>query len=213
VRKAIQCGEKLAEKKAALDHGEWLPWVEKHLTFNMNTAGTYMRLSANSQHVVNSRSIREAVKLLAEPKEETPTEPATEPEYNNDPELQKRATDAVVEAANLKKALKDLDFDLKVARSRLEDLEKLEADRVKIETALKNIHELKKKKQELFADSESLRVATQVLVRSREFFTRECMQVAALKFRPGTVEAIRQDMAGLIELVDNWLAAMKEKFS
>lgn len=208
VKRAIQCGMMLAEKKAHSVHGAWLPWVEKHLTFDVRTAQRYLQIAENTTRVSHLDSVREAVKLLAAPKEEK----EEEAEFRNDPELERRVTIAERRSGELTKTLADLDEKLKQARARAVELEHLQADKAKIANTLKDIHELEKRKQELFKDSESLRVATQVLVRSREFFTRECMQVAALKFRPGTVEAISQDMAGLIELVENWTVAMRAKF-
>ena len=43
LEKAIRIGELLAEQKAELGHGEWLPWVEENLPFTDRTARNYMR--------------------------------------------------------------------------------------------------------------------------------------------------------------------------
>lgn len=42
---AIKCGELLMEAKAGLEHGRWLPWVQKNCPFSERTAQAYMRLA------------------------------------------------------------------------------------------------------------------------------------------------------------------------
>ena len=41
--KAIEIGGLLAEQKAELAHGEWLPWVKENLSFSERVARDYMR--------------------------------------------------------------------------------------------------------------------------------------------------------------------------
>jgi hypothetical protein len=235
VKRAIRIGELLSEAKAEVAHGEWIPWVEENLTFGQDMASKYMRLYRKQERVLDfgATSIREAVALLAAPKDEpedvqTSTQPSapdpsdiapvlddepdTEPEYRNDPALERDLTDAKdaakraaekVAAANRAIAEKELE---------LSKLRKLKADKERVETALRDLHELEKRKTELFKDAESTKLVHQTLARSREFFTRECMQIAALKLRPESVKVMRQDFEGLIELVENWLEAMKGRF-
>ena len=210
IQKAIQCGGKLAEKKASLAHGEWIPWIENNLTFSDRQASTYMRVATNRKRVSDLDSIREAVKLLAEPREDTLD--STPAEFHNDPELEKRASDAERRSGQLERALNDLDREVKAARGELDELRKLKADKAKVEKALLDLHELEKKKQELFKDAESTKLVHEVLVRSREFFTRECMQIPALKLRPESIRVMQQDFEGLVELVENWLTAIRDRF-
>lgn len=73
VKHAIRCGEMLAEKKAALKHGEWLPWLEQNFEGSERTAQTYMKLhrertalEANPQHAADL-SLRDALRELATP--------------------------------------------------------------------------------------------------------------------------------------------------
>ena len=42
---AMKAGELLTEAKAAVPHGEWLPWLCKHCRFSERTAQAYMRLA------------------------------------------------------------------------------------------------------------------------------------------------------------------------
>lgn len=69
---ARQAGLLLIEAKAALKHGEWLPWLEANIEFSARTAAGYMRLAtrwdalkANSQPVADL-GLRDALALLAE---------------------------------------------------------------------------------------------------------------------------------------------------
>jgi hypothetical protein len=44
IEKAIRIGELLAEQKASLKHGEWLPWAKENLPFKAGQAQRYMRV-------------------------------------------------------------------------------------------------------------------------------------------------------------------------
>jgi hypothetical protein len=72
---AIAAGEKLIEAKALVRRGEWGPWLDANFPGGEHTARNYMRLARNRERVLGSPSIRQAVALLAEPRE-----PAPEPE-------------------------------------------------------------------------------------------------------------------------------------
>jgi hypothetical protein len=43
IEHAIRCGELLTEKKAALGHGEFIPWIETNCEFKYSTAARYMK--------------------------------------------------------------------------------------------------------------------------------------------------------------------------
>lgn len=68
VAHAIRCGELLAEAKAQVEHGQWLPWLEANFKGSKRTASAYMRLAANRQRVADMSSVREALEHLSEPK-------------------------------------------------------------------------------------------------------------------------------------------------
>ena len=233
VKKAILVGQRLAAKKLSLPHGSWTAWVEKNLTFGESMARKYMQVASNQERVTDlgAQSIREAVRLLAEVRPEVPdtsddnlpdtpvdNEPELQP-YNNDPDLVKERDEAQ-RAANclnddvqrMVTELERVNADLQTAKDRAADLEKLEADRDRVDTALRQINELEKKQTELFEDSRSLDLAMEVVVRSRTFFTNECVVLAALHFRPNTLKAIRPEMAELLQLVQNWHDSMTQKF-
>ena len=46
VEHAVRCGELLAEAKAQVRHGAWLPWLAENFPASVRTAQGYMRLAA-----------------------------------------------------------------------------------------------------------------------------------------------------------------------
>jgi hypothetical protein len=86
---AIRCGELLAQAKAAVEHGEWLPWIEANLPFGDRQARKYMRLAANSEQIGIENSdftIDGALAALATPRPPPPERPQPEPDqpYSSD---------------------------------------------------------------------------------------------------------------------------------
>jgi hypothetical protein len=65
IRHAMECGRLLVEMKAALPHGQWLPWVETNFTGSAKTATNYMRLHANRESVADL-PVAKALTRLAE---------------------------------------------------------------------------------------------------------------------------------------------------
>jgi chromosome segregation ATPase len=132
---------------------------------------------------------------------------------------QKELEGKIREVSELKSRLSSVEGENRVYQKRIDalneqlsKLKRLESEEAKIKETLDQIHELEKRKTYLFKDAESTKVVHQVLVRSREFFTRECMQIPALKLRPESVKVMQQDFEGLVELVENWLEAIKGRF-
>lgn len=72
VKKAIEIGRLLTEKKSELAHGEWIPWVESNLVFGRSQAANYMRAyrERDTLNVHPVAHLKEAVALLAEPKDQ-----------------------------------------------------------------------------------------------------------------------------------------------
>lgn len=68
IQSAIMIGEILVNKKAALPHGAFLPWVEKNAPFSRATAANYMRMYENRDllNVKRVLHLRDALKLLSE---------------------------------------------------------------------------------------------------------------------------------------------------
>lgn len=72
---ALECGRLLIQAKAALPHGQWLPWLEANTTISARQSQNYMRLhrhrdeleAANAQRD-SHLPIRDALALLAGPR-------------------------------------------------------------------------------------------------------------------------------------------------
>lgn len=77
VSHALNAGRLLTEAKEQCPHGQWLPWMAKNFEGSARTAQGYMRLFehrdvlANTQRVAHL-SVRDALKMLAEPQAVTP---------------------------------------------------------------------------------------------------------------------------------------------
>lgn len=73
---AKEAGEMLIEAKRVVGHGNWLPWIEASCHVSASMAEKYMKVAkgwdaltaGNPEHVPNL-SIRDAVKLLAKPRQ------------------------------------------------------------------------------------------------------------------------------------------------
>jgi len=226
----IMIGAKLAAKKAKVGHGCWESWVEENLRFTPRWARMYLRIYEgrdvlNRKSTSDLNSLEQAVRLLSDsrednPQPELPAEPV-EPEiiYKTDPKTaeQLKATVAALAKAEQAQhraeiARRRADEQLADYKDQVEKLQQLKADKERVESSLAKIAELEKRQTDLFKDADSTKLIQQVLVRSREFFTRECMQIPALKLRPASIKVMQQDFEGLVELVENWLQAVKQRF-
>jgi hypothetical protein len=70
---ALECGRLLIEAKAAVPHGDWLPWLEEHTTVGARQAQNYMRLTRRRAEIEDANAqrdshlpIRDAIALLAD---------------------------------------------------------------------------------------------------------------------------------------------------
>jgi len=66
---AIRCGELLVRAKATVPHGRWLTWLQGNTTVSARTAQLYMRVAERRDELADGVSLREAARLLAEPKQ------------------------------------------------------------------------------------------------------------------------------------------------
>lgn len=76
--KAIKIGELLTGLKDKMEHGQWLPWIQKNLSFSDRTAARYIKCFSERDRLGKFDSVTnltEAYELLSEPK----TEPAPLP--------------------------------------------------------------------------------------------------------------------------------------
>jgi hypothetical protein len=72
--KAVKIGELLTGIKDKMDHGEWLPWIQKNLPFSERTAQNYIRCFDEKDRLKSATvadlplSVSGALALLSEPK-------------------------------------------------------------------------------------------------------------------------------------------------
>lgn len=64
VQDAIRIGELLTEAKADLDHGEFLPWIERELPFSNKTAESYMRLYGYRSKIESASNLQDAYRKV-----------------------------------------------------------------------------------------------------------------------------------------------------
>lgn len=65
---ALRCGELLAEVKAGMQHGEFLPWLQVNFEGTPRTAQRYVRLYSHQKSIAGATSVRAAQRLLEAPK-------------------------------------------------------------------------------------------------------------------------------------------------
>jgi hypothetical protein len=69
IRNAILTGEELVRIKSNLGHGKFLPYIESNkdfIGFDKRMASNYIRFFENREAVKNAKSIREALKMIAD---------------------------------------------------------------------------------------------------------------------------------------------------
>lgn len=64
VQDAIRAGEILTQVKDRLDHGEFLPWIERNCGFSRMTATQYMRLFVHQDKCKNALHLQEAYRQV-----------------------------------------------------------------------------------------------------------------------------------------------------
>jgi hypothetical protein len=82
IKHAIRAGDLLTEAKAAVPHGQWLPWLREHFAGSPRIAQQYMQLagvSPNTREAVAHLPLREALAAIAtrRPSPPPPSEPPT----------------------------------------------------------------------------------------------------------------------------------------
>jgi len=173
----VEIGRRLTEAKAAVKHGEWLPWLAENTEFSASTASRLMRIfeeygsgqgqisgdGANCATLQNI-SVSNALRLLAVPEEERESFAAeVDAEHISSRELEA----AIKAREEAEKALKEAQSDLVLERNNNEGaalkLAELTEQRDKIEQKLieqaKAAQELREQIKEL--ESKPVEVAVQ----------------------------------------------------
>jgi hypothetical protein len=79
--KAIKIGELLTGLKEKMEHGQWLPWIQKNLSFSDRTAARYIKCFSESDRLGKFDSVTnltDAYELLSEPKAKPAPLPPTD---------------------------------------------------------------------------------------------------------------------------------------
>jgi Protein of unknown function (DUF3102) len=63
IEHAIECGKLLLQAKAAVPHGQWLGWIESHLSFGPRQAQKYCRLAEHADQVLNANANSEVASI------------------------------------------------------------------------------------------------------------------------------------------------------
>lgn len=66
VEDAIRAGEILTQVKERLDHGEFLPWIERNCEFGTTTADKYRKLYLYSDKIPSSGNLQDAYREVAQ---------------------------------------------------------------------------------------------------------------------------------------------------
>jgi hypothetical protein len=112
----------------------------------------------------------------------------------------------------LDEKIRKLTNELNNSKEEIEILEPYRKGAKKIEEIQNKIDELVKKQSKLFKDAEGVKYITTAVVKGREYFTKQCMVIAALKVTEDSKKLMRDDILALTELVENWLNAIKQRF-
>jgi hypothetical protein len=83
IENAVRIGELLAEQKASLNHGEWLPWLKVNVRFTARTASNYLRVFENRLRLKSETisDLTDAYNALTEHTEE-PADPTKRPQIS-----------------------------------------------------------------------------------------------------------------------------------
>jgi chromosome segregation ATPase len=213
---AIEVGEALVAQKEITPHGQWIPFVEKHLLINRVQASKYMKMYNERASIlkVDASSINSALVQLAAPAEMEVIDADT-PEGEKDQQiaqLKKELAEAQkqVEAFENDSSGDELQKDYEKA---LEELEAIKSQGDESEEDVEAaIVKLKKLREKLRKDVSGMEDLSKMLKKTRDFFAKEIALVPTLKISKAVIKHTAGDVEALVELMENWVTAMKEKF-
>lgn len=193
----IEIGRRLVEAKEMLQHGEWLPWLEKETGFSTSSAQRYMQVFkeygaaqqslfgpvANSPTLGNI-SISNALRLLAVPEKERESF-AQEHDVEH---LSAREVEALVKerTAALEREKEDL------LRSSEEDKAEMQKLQNAVDTLAKDRDELED--QRIKAE-EKLELSEQERAKAEEHLLRIQQEIREIESRPQPVAVERDEQA------------------
>lgn len=90
IEHALECGRLLAQARADIRYGAWESFVREHCGIAPRTARLYLQLDARRDRIANRQhvaglTLREAARLVAEPKAKAPPQAEAEPVVQAEP--------------------------------------------------------------------------------------------------------------------------------
>jgi ParB family chromosome partitioning protein len=82
LEKAKEAGDALRQAKAAVKHGQWLPWLEKNVRCSQRTAYNYMDVSKHWDKLASLANLADAYQVLSSANE-SPEKSAPHVSYNS----------------------------------------------------------------------------------------------------------------------------------
>ena len=217
VQSWINVGEALSNQKQKTPHGQWIPFVEKYLKFNRVQASKYIKIYGNRKAIltIDASSINKALEQIAPPSADDVIDAESVPEDEKDlriAQLEKELEEAQGQVEEFQ--TESSDDDLKVTyEAALLELEELKNQGAESEDDVQEaIVKLKKLREKLRKDVSGMEDLSKMLKKTRDFFAKEIALVPTLKISKAVIKHTAGDVEALVELMENWVTAMKEKF-
>jgi len=135
-----------------------------------------------------------------------PAEVKVEVKEVESPYLQKRVD-------NLQAEVMKLNNQVSAAHNELAAFEGLKHKKEEIENTYKKIEELKAQQSKVFKEMEETQAVFTFISKTKEFIKKEMLHIPSLVFmRDKPTNVLLDDLKGVITLLENFIAAMKDKF-
>lgn len=104
--------------------------------------------------------------------------------------------------------------EIEVLQKQLAELGEAGKKTADLEQLREQVKQLQKRKKELLEEQRGLRILTNVLTRSRDFFSNECLQLPAVaaSAKESSQELMKAEVVSFIHLVDNWKLLLMKSF-
>ena len=222
-------GEKLTEQKERTPHGKWIPWVETNLTFGRRQAAKYMQVYRHKEDLLSAEvgSLAQALMEIAPPKEDLP------PDLDEDGDIIEGDAEEIVDPdvkdskikklteqlANAEAIIQELEADdtegeyKKLYEKTLEENQKLKTQGIETEKDVASrLATLKKDRDKIKKEITGFKGLAVLVQNTREFFSKQIALIPTLNISQSMLKKSKSDAMALIEIVEKWVASMKEKF-
>lgn len=221
-------GEKLVEQKEKTPHGHWIPWVEANLTFGRNQAARYMRVYRHKDALLSVEvgSLAHALMEIAPPKECLPEDVVDEDTLEGDveevvesDEKDLKIKELTSQLENAEAIIQEFEADdsegeyQKLYEKALEENQKLKTQGIETEKDVASrVVTLKKDRDKLQKEISGFKGLVVLVQNTREFFSKQLALIPTLNLSQSTLKKSKSDAMAIIEVVEKWTVAMREKF-